>query len=67
MEQNTPKPRLDHYITKSHLHIREAWEIGKNDPDAVAIMKDAKPIIPKEHRKNAPVLELLKWKRKQGK
>jgi tetratricopeptide (TPR) repeat protein len=28
------------------LHIREAWEIGPNDPDGIAIDEDDDPIVP---------------------
>jgi hypothetical protein len=65
LENGLPKPHFDHRILKCHLHVREAWEIGVNDPDSVGINTNARPIIPKEHRKNAPVLQLLKLKRKR--
>lgn len=44
-------------IRKRELHVREAWQVGRHDPDAVGIRRS--PIIPPEHRHDAPVLELL--------
>ena len=33
-------------IAKRQLDIREAWQIGENDPDVVALYQDDEPIIP---------------------
>lgn len=33
-------------IAKQQLDIREAWQIGENDPDRVALLEDDDPIIP---------------------
>ena len=33
-------------ITKKHLDIREAWEIGENDPDMAVLRENDPPIIP---------------------
>ena len=33
-------------ITKWHLQIRQAWQIGENDPDIIALQEDDDPIIP---------------------
>ena len=33
-------------ISKRQIDIREAWQIGENDPDAVALYEDDEPIIP---------------------
>jgi hypothetical protein len=33
-------------IAKRHLHIRQAWEIGENDPDASVLHEDDEPLIP---------------------
>lgn len=49
-------------ILKRELHVREAWQIGRNDPDSAAIDPDWMPIIPAD-RQDAPVLDLLQWKR----
>jgi hypothetical protein len=35
-------------IIKRHLHIRPAWGIGENDPDASVLQEDDEPIIPPE-------------------
>ncbi len=33
-------------IAKRELDIREAWQVGENDPDRVALLEDDDPIIP---------------------
>jgi len=52
-------------ITKRDLQVREAWKIGRNDPDCVGINEDDDPIIP-QGEKNAPVLGLIRWKRERS-
>jgi hypothetical protein len=37
-------PKL--FLAKRQLHIRQAWEIGENDPDAMGLQDDDDPIIP---------------------
>lgn len=54
------EPYFDQGILKKSLTIKEAWQIGENDLDRVAIREDDCPIIPKEHSKDAPVLDILK-------
>jgi len=54
----------DYYLVKRELHIREAWEIGRHDVDSAGIHEEDAPIIP-EAQKDAPVLELLRWRREQ--
>lgn len=51
-----------HQLLKHHLHVREAWEIGRHDPDMAAIYPDDDPSIPVGQHE-APVLELIRWKR----
>ncbi|MGM0589450.1 MAG: hypothetical protein ACQETE_13595 [Bacteroidota bacterium] len=55
-------PQFDNQflIGKRNIIIRNAYEIGTNDIDAVAITKDDDPIIPNKHKEDAPVLKLLK-------
>jgi hypothetical protein len=52
----------DNYIGKINLHLRDAWQVGRNDLDSVGILPEDDPIIPAE-QPNAPVLELLELKR----
>lgn len=52
-------PYLEKSIVKKALFIKNAWELGVNDLEAVIIRKGDRPIIP-DHVKNAPVLEVLK-------
>lgn len=50
-------------IAKSKINIREAWEIGPNDPDLVAFGLDDEPIIP-DGVENPPFLSTRKkWAR----
>ncbi len=54
-----PKIRMDLRIGVRHVHVRNAWEIGINDIDAVAIYDDEDPIIP-DNVESAPVKGLLR-------
>ncbi|MEZ9595494.1 hypothetical protein AB4298_12730 [Shewanella sp. 10N.261.52.F9] len=45
-------------ITVHKLEVRQAWEIGENDIDCMAIQKGDEPYIPK-HIVSAPVMHLL--------
>lgn len=58
-----PKPSLELGFLCRDIVIRNAWEIGVNDLDLVAVSANAEPVIPPDV-KNAPVLELIK-KRKE--
>src|SRR5262249_11716399 len=51
-------------ILKTHLHVREAWQIGLNDLDGVGLREDDEPIIP-SNETEAPVIPLLEWKRQR--
>ena len=51
-------------IAKRELHVREAWEIGRHDVDCAGIHPDDDPIIPADHP-DAPVPELIRWKRER--
>jgi hypothetical protein len=55
----------DHHIIKRELVVREAWQIGRNDPDCVAIHEDLEPIIP-VGQESPPVAELIRWKRERS-
>lgn len=46
MGASVSEPFMELRIAKRNIHIREAWQIGKNDPDIVALCKDDEPIIP---------------------
>ncbi|HXT17128.1 MAG TPA: hypothetical protein VN706_15910 [Gemmatimonadaceae bacterium] len=61
--QRAPSPASNVRITKRELNIREAWQIGRNDPDAVGIRDDDEPLIPDDGNP-APVLDLLEWMRR---
>lgn len=52
----------DDYIAKRELNIRDAWQIGRHDPDALAIRDDDEPLIP-EGEMNPPIMDLLKARR----
>jgi hypothetical protein len=57
-----PELFFERGILKRDLQIREAWQVGPNDPDAIALRDDAEPIIPDgEH--DPPFLGALKWLR----
>jgi tetratricopeptide (TPR) repeat protein len=52
------------WIVKAHLHVREAWQIGRNDLESSGLQPDDDPVIPPD-QPDAPILELLSWKREQ--
>jgi hypothetical protein len=62
----SPNPELvlDDAILKRELHLRNAWEIGKNDLDGIGVLPTDDPVIPADHP-DAPVLELLRWKQER--
>jgi hypothetical protein len=45
------------------IHFRDAWSIGPNDPDGIAVHDDDDPIVP-SHVVDPPYKELLKWKKR---
>ena len=47
-------------IKKTKLLVREAWQIGRHDLDAVMLKPDDNPVMPSDGRP-APVTELLQW------
>jgi len=55
---------LDEYLIKRDIFVRNAWEIGKNDIDRIAIHVDDDIFIP-ENEKNPPVGKLLQDKNKR--
>lgn len=61
-EASRPVFIRDNYIIKRELYVRDGWQIGRNDVDSAGIKEEDDPIIPAD-QENAPVLELLKWKR----
>ncbi|MGE6812144.1 MULTISPECIES: hypothetical protein [unclassified Pseudoalteromonas] len=60
-KQYKPKDSEDLAIFKFELIEKEAWQIGLNDPERVAINTNDMPIIPDEVF-DAPVLDILKNK-----
>jgi hypothetical protein len=58
-----PQVDMDLAIGIHHVFVRNAWEIGPNDIDSVAIQTGDHPIIPKDV-KEPPVLKLIRNRRK---
>ena len=58
-------PSAQFAIAKRQLDIREAWQIGENDPDLVALYEDDEPIVP-EGVTDPPVNKALMRKRSSG-
>jgi hypothetical protein len=57
-----PEFVMDIAIAKSKLNIRNAWEIGTHDIDAMGVRPEDKVTIP-DGEENAPVVELQKWQK----
>jgi len=60
--QAQPVAMLESCISKHKIFVRDAWEIGRNNPDCVAIQEGDDPIIP-PGQDHAPVVELMRWRR----
>lgn len=58
--------RYPKVIPVQNIVYREAWTIGENDVDMPAIQGSDNPIIPEEHKDDAPILKVLERKRKMG-
>jgi len=58
------EPFFEKGIIKSEIEIKNAWELGLNDPASVAIIDDDDPIIP-IGVENAPVIEILRKRKKK--
>jgi hypothetical protein len=56
-----PVPPMGDCILKSHLIVRDAWNVGLNDPDMVGVHPDDDVIIPEEHQADAPFLAYRDW------
>lgn len=57
--------QFDLWIGKRSLRVVPAWQLGKNDPDGVALRPDDDPIIP-DGVQDAPVTALLERKAAWG-
>jgi hypothetical protein len=57
-----PEFRFDLVISKSAIHVRDAWTVGEHDIDAMAIRPDDKVIIP-ENESDPPINKLLERRR----
>ncbi len=53
------EPIFDKAIVKTSLIMKNAWEIGVHDLARSVIQRDDNPIIPDEHKKDAPILAVL--------
>lgn len=62
MVLNDPQQRCPFLLLVKNIVFREAWEIGVDDQDSSAILPDDNPMIPEEHKTDAPVIELLERK-----
>lgn len=60
---SNPEFLMDHAILKRSIQIREAWTVGPNDPDCMAVRPDTDPFIP-DDQPNPPILRLLELRRK---
>ena len=64
-ETSNPEFIWDNRIAKRKLYVREAWEIERHDIDSAGILAEDDPIIP-NGQEQAPVNELLRWKREHS-
>jgi hypothetical protein len=53
-------------ILKRNINVKWARDVARHDPDSAAIHIDDDPILLPD-QEDAPVVELLNWKRKNAK
>jgi hypothetical protein len=53
-------------ILKRNINVKWARDVARHDPDSAAIQIDDDPILLPD-QEEAPVVELLNWKRKSAK
>lgn len=58
--------RYNKVIPVQNVDFREAWTIGENEPESVAILPSDKVIIPSDHKEDAPVIKVLSRKQQNG-
>jgi hypothetical protein len=59
-----PEVISDCVIAKRKIYVRSAWEIGRHDLDSAAIQDEDSPIVP-AGTTNAPITDLLRWRREK--
>lgn len=57
-----PQLLLERAILKHKFNVREAWQIGRNDLDSMAVTPEDDVIIP-DGQKSPPIQELFEWRR----
>ena len=62
---NRQMPSREHALLKRKLDVRQAWQIGENDPDIAVLHKDDEPIVP-EGVTDPPVNTVLMRIRSSG-
>ena len=62
---NHQMPSREHALLKRKLDVRQAWQIGENDPDIAVLRKDDEPIVP-EGETDPPVSNALRRIRSLG-
>ncbi len=54
------------YIVKRGIYIRDAWEIGLNDPDSTVLQDTDEPVVP-DDRQHYPALEVIQREKSRKK
>lgn len=60
-----PNKKYPRVIPVTNIDFREAWTIGENDPNSIAILPSDNPIIPEGKEGEAPVLKLIETKKQR--
>jgi hypothetical protein len=55
-----PEPNMDLAIGKYNLVVRDAWQIGPNDPDVSILDEEDPPVVPMDQA-DPPALKALAW------
>lgn len=56
-----PVPPVGGHILKSNLSVRDAWEVGLNDPDMMGVHPTDDVVIPADRKADAPFLAYRDW------
>ena len=60
--EGKPQFLLERTILKRKLNVREAWQIGRDDLDSIAVTPKDDVIIP-DGQESPPIKELFEWRR----
>jgi hypothetical protein len=64
-QADQPVPMVELGIGKFQINVRDAWQIGRHDPDSPGVAHDDDVIVP-DQVENPPVRELQRWRQSRN-